>query len=82
MIYKLAAKEKSTEKMARRGTLRSTYLLSRVADVGTRDVLALVAQRQVAQLVTLVDHEIADGEVYDSGQEDADPDGDVVGEDA
>lgn len=47
--------------------------------IGPRAVLSLVAKRQVPQLVALMEHLIAHGEIYQSGEEDACPDRQIVG---
>jgi hypothetical protein len=61
---------------------KRTYPLSRLPDVRTRCVLSWVAERQVTQLIALVEHLVTHGEVDDGGQHDAYPYRYVVSEDA
>ncbi len=61
---------------------RVTYLLRRTSHIYARVVFCLIAQRQVAQLVALVEHAIANHGVNEGGDDAASPDGDVVNVDA
>lgn len=59
-----------------------TYPFIRFPAVSTRHIFCRVAERQVTQLVALVKHMVAHSDVDDGGQQNAHPNGYVVGEDA
>jgi len=58
------------------------YLFSRIPDLRGSELVDLRAHGEIPQLVSTVEHVVPDGEVYEGGEEDACPDGDVVAEDA
>ena len=61
---------------------KTTHLFCRIPISTSHNVPARVAQRQVAQLVALVEDVVADGNVDQDRQDDARPDGQVIEEDA